>query len=61
MIVVQILITFVCLLYIVTTLYVGYKSCIELKDWSIAKIMFNIAVFILNLVSITILFSIWTI
>lgn len=61
MIVVQILITFICLLYIAATLYIGYKSCIELKDWSFAKVMFNIALFILNLVSVIILINIWTI
>lgn len=61
MIVLQILITFICLLYIAATLYAGYKSCIELEDWSIAKVMFNITLFILNLISIIILFNIWTI
>lgn len=61
MIVLQILITFICVLYIAASTYVGCKCCIELKGWSFTKIIFSIVLFMLNLLNIIILMNIWTI
>lgn len=61
MIALQIVISFICLLYIISTIYIGYKCCIELKDWSFSKVIFSMVLFILNLVNVIILINIWTI
>ena len=57
----QIAISFICLLYIAASVYIGCKCCIELKKWSFSKVIFSMVLFILGLVNMIILFNIWTI
>lgn len=61
MIVVQIAITFICLLYIAASIYIGCKCYIELKEWSFSTFIFNMILSILGLVNMIVLFNIWAI
>lgn len=61
MIGIQLAISFICLLYIISTICVGYKCSIEFTKWSLSKIIFGLVLIMLNLVCVVILISIWAI